>query len=148
MIRHLWLCGLLLGTGCRVTEPAQRPEQADAAPAAPMTANAQNPGQPAAVAPAGAAKGAPVSAASPNDPAGPQAPARAKPATQACATNSDCFALSNYCGGCSCEVGNAKQEFKCKEGERVACLVDPCMNKTTACHQGRCQLIDKASPPR
>lgn len=148
MIRQLWLCGLLLGAGCRITEPAQRPEQADAAPAAPMTANAQPAGQGAVASAPSADKGVPVAAASPDDPALPQTPTRTKPATQACATDTDCYAVSNYCGGCNCEVANAKEERRCKDGERVACLVDPCMNKSTTCQQGRCQLVDKEPPPR
>lgn len=144
MIRHLWLCGVLLGAGCRLNEPAQRPGQADAAPAAPMTANKAAAGGQAAPGDAGAA----VVAAAPEHPPGESEPARSKPAVQACATDTDCYAISNYCGGCQCEVANAKEERKCKDGERVACFADPCLNKATQCHQGRCQLVDKAPPER
>lgn len=143
MIRHLWLCGLLLGAGCRLNEPAQRPGQADAAPAAPMTAKAQS--QEGQVA---SPKGAAVLAASPDHPRGEGDPPPAKPAVQACATDTDCYAIANYCGGCQCEVANAKEERKCKDGERVACFADPCLNKATRCHEGRCQLVDRAAPVR
>lgn len=148
MIRNLWLCGLLLGAGCRLTEPAQRPGQADAAPAAAMSANAPAAGGEANAPASASQKGTAVVAASPDHPRGEGDPAPTKPAVQACATDTDCYAIANYCGGCQCEVANAREERKCKDGERVACFADPCLNKATRCHQGRCQLVERAAPVR
>lgn len=149
MIRQLWLCGLLLGAGCRLNEPAQRPGQADAAPAAPMTAKAPAAsGHSVSAEPGAPQKGVSVAAVAPEHPPGQGEPVRSKPAVQACATDTDCYAISNYCGGCLCEVANAKEERKCKDGQRVACFADPCLNKATRCNQGRCQLVDKTPPVR
>lgn len=112
-----------------------------------MTANAPAAGGQAA-SPEAAPKGAAVVSASPDDPRGEGEVPPTKPAVQACATDTDCFAIANYCGGCACEVANAREERKCKDGERVACFADPCLNKATRCQQGRCQLVDKAPPVR
>lgn len=145
MIRYLWLCGLVVGAGCRLSEPAQRPGQADAAPAAAaMSAQAPAKGQ---ALEGDAPKAAAVVSASPDLPRG-EGQGAPKPAVQACATDTDCYAIANYCGGCSCEVANAREERKCKDGERVACFADPCLNKATRCQAGRCQLVDKAGPAR
>lgn len=138
--KTLVLAGLILGlgsTGCRIQDSAKSPTQvnADAAPA--KASQAQS-----AQAPAPASKDKAVAMSAVASPEG-EAP-KLKPAILACATDSDCHAIPNYCGGCHCEVGNAKQERKCKDGEKVACFADPCMDKATRCNQGRCELVAKA----
>lgn len=119
-------------------EPAQKSSQSAGANAAPSA-------QPSEAAPAEAGEKLggveSVSAAVPQgDPRHPQA--SAKPVALACAVDKDCLKLSNYCGGCFCEAGNAKPAPKCKEEERVACFVDPCTNKAARCQEGRCTIIE------
>lgn len=132
-----WLCVAVLGLGaCRVQEPAQNPQQAavaDAAPARPQPVELGNVKK--------EAMAASIAADTAKNP-----PPSIKPATQACATDTDCYALANYCGGCTCEVSNAKEPSKCKQEERVACFADPCLNQKATCNQGRCQLIGAQAP--
>lgn len=139
LAKALLAAGLVFGLGsmgCRIQESAQSPAQvkADAAPAQAKQAQAAQ-----GVAPGAKDKAVALSAVASPDPGAP----KLKPAILACATDSDCHAIPNYCGGCHCEVGNAKQERKCKDGEKVACFADPCMDKATRCNQGRCELVAK-----
>jgi hypothetical protein len=60
------------------------------------------------------------------------------PVPVACSTDSDCKVEADYCTGCDCRALGVKQSLPACPGPGVACLVDPCLNKTARCVNGGC----------
>ena len=56
----------------------------------------------------------------------------------ACTTDGDCKVEADYCTGCDCRALGAKQSLPACPGPGVACIVDPCFNKTARCASGGC----------
>ena len=57
-----------------------------------------------------------------------------------CAVDADCRTASSYCDGCQClAVGALEPDPSC-HATIVACFVDPCLNKQSACINGFCSL--------
>lgn len=64
------------------------------------------------------------------------------PGTASCSKDSDCQAVSNYCGGCNCDpLLQGASLPVCTQGQ-VVCFADPCMNRSAYCESGtgRCKL--------
>lgn len=65
---------------------------------------------------------------------------------QACSANTDCRVHSSYCAEspCACNALHVKDpDPKCASPTQVSCFADPCMNKTAACQNGKCELVMK-----
>jgi hypothetical protein len=60
------------------------------------------------------------------------------PAPAPCNTDGDCKVEADYCTGCDCRALGAKQSLPACPGPGVACLIDPCFNKTARCVNGGC----------
>jgi hypothetical protein len=55
-----------------------------------------------------------------------------------CNSDDDCKLEADYCTGCDCRALAAKQSLPTCSGPGVACLIDPCFNKTARCVNGGC----------
>jgi hypothetical protein len=60
------------------------------------------------------------------------------PAPAPCNTDADCKLEADYCTGCDCRALNVKQSLPACPGPGVACLLDPCFDKTARCVNGGC----------
>jgi hypothetical protein len=67
----------------------------------------------------------------------------APPASWACASDSDCTTVDDYCGGCNCSVLGPKGGLgTCTKG-LVNCFVAPCATKSARCENGQCALVTR-----
>jgi hypothetical protein len=73
------------------------------------------------------------------------------PPPPGCATDADCYAAANYCGGgCSCHSMPVGTAPACgpQQGERVACFADPCLGLKPVCNaDGLCAFAPTTPPP-
>ncbi len=60
------------------------------------------------------------------------------PTPTPCKTDGECKVEADYCTGCDCRALGAKESIPPCNGPGVACLIDPCFNKTARCENGGC----------
>ena len=61
-----------------------------------------------------------------------------------CTIDSDCSLYDDYCGGCNCRAvpANVAVDPACGPADMVSCVVEPCLNHTAACSNGRCEVAN------